>query len=109
MKQFRYFYQFFPVLYANRKVFSSSFRNRGTVSLVQNDPIVVDYSSCREVGSLLTILLEITRIQLIFMGGVDVNVLFQEKKKNLKNYSPTLRPTVFPLEALSTQRRQFHF
>lgn len=43
------------------------------------------------------------------MGGVDVNVLFQEKKKNLKNYSPTLRPTVFPLEALSTQRRQFHF
>lgn len=84
MKQFRYFYQFFPVLYANRKGFSSSFRNRGTVSLVQNDPRVVDYSSCSEVGSLLTILLEITRIQLIFMGGVDVNVLFQEKKKNLK-------------------------
>lgn len=106
MKQFRYFYQFFP---ANRKGFSSSFRNRETVSLVQNDPRVVDYSSCSEVGSLLTILLEITRIQLIFMGGVDVNVLFQEKKKILKNYSPTLRPTVFPLEALSTQRRQFHF
>lgn len=109
MKQFRYLYQFFPVLYANRKVFSSSFRNRETVSLVQNDPRVVDYSSCREVGSLLTILLQITRIQLIFMGGVDVNVLFQEKKKDLKNYSPTLRPTVFPLEAVSPQRRQFHF
>lgn len=109
MKQFRYLYQFFPVLYANRKVFSSSFRNRGTLSLVQNDPRVVDYSSCREVGSLLTILLEITRIQLIFMGGVELNVLFQEKKKALKNYSPTLRPTVFPLEALSTQSRQFHF
>lgn len=90
----------FPALYAFRNFSSSSFRIRGTVSLVQNY-LRVDYSSCCKLGSWLTIILGLTWIQLIFMGGVDVNVLlFFHKFKKRKRISTSIVLHCEPLSSL---------